>query len=155
MAPATTAITDDVLGSVCGQSCGASIPLSALLVGTDGTVAQSVHDDRNATRHVTAGPTGESSVEIREAIAEGDIIVMRAGAFLRQGDRIRPMLDGACCSRVNEPEKEPDKANRKFAAERAGLGLDGGSARSAGRGVRLGLGLPREGPGWTNPAVYQ
>jgi|HubBroStandDraft_1064217.scaffolds.fasta_scaffold120553_1 HlyD family secretion protein len=76
-----------------GQSCGASIPLSALLFGPDGAVVQSVRNDRVETRRVTAGLTGQSSVEIREGIAEGDIIVVRAGAFLREGDRIRPVLE--------------------------------------------------------------
>ena len=56
---------------------------------------------------------------------------------------------------AGDPYPDQLRSTAVAVAERAGLGLDGGSARSAGRGVRLGLGLPREGPGWTNPAVYQ
>jgi hypothetical protein len=31
-------------------------------------------------------------VEIREGVAEGDIVVARAGALLREGDPVRPVM---------------------------------------------------------------
>ena len=74
-----------------GQSCGASIPLSALLFGPDGSVVQTVRSDRIETRRVVMGLIDDSNVEIREGLAEGDIVVLRAGAFLRDGDRVRPV----------------------------------------------------------------
>ncbi|HEY1981055.1 MAG TPA: efflux RND transporter periplasmic adaptor subunit [Xanthobacteraceae bacterium] len=75
-----------------GQSCGTSIPLSALLYGPDGAVVQSIRYDRIETRRVNAGLTAQGNVQIREGLADGDMIVVRAGAFLREGDRVRPVL---------------------------------------------------------------
>lgn len=77
-----------------GQSCGISLPLSALLFGPDGAVVQTIRNERIDTRRVTVGLTGETNVEISGGLSEGDIIVVRAGAFLREGDRVRPVLAG-------------------------------------------------------------
>jgi HlyD family secretion protein len=74
-----------------GQSCGAAIPLSAVLYGTDGAVVQVVRDDRVETRRVRVGLLAGGTVEIREGLAEGDMVVARAGAFLREGDRVKPV----------------------------------------------------------------
>jgi HlyD family secretion protein len=75
-----------------GQSCGMAIPLSALLFGPEGPVVQVIRDNRIETRRVAVGLFGHSSVEIRQGLAEGDMIVVRAGAFLREGDRVRPVV---------------------------------------------------------------
>jgi len=77
-----------------GQSCGVAIPLSAVLHGPAGAVAQAVRDDRIETRQVTIGLLAEGMAEIRQGLAEGDTIVVRAGAFLQEGDRVRPVEDG-------------------------------------------------------------
>lgn len=74
-----------------GESCGASIPLSALLFGPDGPVVQTVRSNQIETRRVTPGLIGNSNVEVQQGLAEGDIVVLRAGAFLRDGDRVRPV----------------------------------------------------------------
>jgi len=34
-------------------------------------------------------------VEIREGVTEGDIVVARAGALLREGDPVRPVMAAA------------------------------------------------------------
>jgi len=77
-----------------GQACGAAVPLSALLFGPDGSVVQTVHNDRIETRRVTIGLFAQNDAQIREGLAEGDLIVVRAGAFLRDGDRVRPVGAG-------------------------------------------------------------
>jgi multidrug efflux pump subunit AcrA (membrane-fusion protein) len=77
-----------------GQSCGVAIPLSALLFGTEGPVVQVIRDNRIETRRVAVGLFAQSDVEIRQGLAEGDMIVVRAGAFLRDGDRVRPVVVG-------------------------------------------------------------
>jgi HlyD family secretion protein len=74
-----------------GRSCGAAIPLSAVLYGQDGTVVQVVRDNRIETRSVTVGLIDAGKVEISEGLSDGDVVVARAGAFLRDGDRVRPM----------------------------------------------------------------
>jgi HlyD family secretion protein len=74
-----------------GQSCGVSVPLTAILYGTAGTVVQVVRRQRVETRRVETGLMSAGQVEIREGIAEGDIVVARAGALLREGDPVRPV----------------------------------------------------------------
>jgi HlyD family secretion protein len=77
-----------------GKSCGVAIPLSALLFGPEGPVVQVIRNNRIETRRVAVGLFGRSDVEIRQGLAAGDMIVVRAGAFLREGDRVRPVLAG-------------------------------------------------------------
>lgn len=75
-----------------GQSCGVSVPLTAILYGSAGTVVQVVKRARVETRRVETGLMSGGQVEIREGIAEGDIVVARAGALLREGDPVRPVM---------------------------------------------------------------
>ena len=74
-----------------GSSCGTSVPLSAVLYGPDGPIVQVVHGDRIETRPVPIGLIAEGKAEIREGLNEGDLVVERAGSFLREGDRVRPI----------------------------------------------------------------
>jgi HlyD family secretion protein len=78
-----------------GQSCGVSVPLTAILYSTAGTVVQVVRRDRVETRRVETGLMSAGQVEIREGIQEGDIVVARAGALLREGDPVRPVTAAA------------------------------------------------------------
>jgi hypothetical protein len=64
------------------------------LFGTEGPVVQVIRDNRIETRRVAVGLFAQSDVEIRQGLAEGDMIVVRAGAFLRDGDRVRPVVVG-------------------------------------------------------------
>jgi multidrug efflux pump subunit AcrA (membrane-fusion protein) len=75
-----------------GQSCGISVPLTAILYGNAGTVVQVVKRERVETRRVETGLMSAGQVEIRDGIAEGDIVVARAGALLREGDPVRPVM---------------------------------------------------------------
>lgn len=77
---------------VVGQSCGVAVPMSAVLYGRDGAVVQVVRDNRIETRKVKTGLSSGGDVEIREGVAEGETIIVRAGAFLRESDRVRPIL---------------------------------------------------------------
>jgi HlyD family secretion protein len=74
-----------------GQSCGVAVPLTAILYGSAGTVVQVVRRDRVETRRVEIGLMSGGQVEIRDGLAEGDIVVARAGALLREGDAVRPV----------------------------------------------------------------
>lgn len=75
-----------------GQSCGISVPLTSILYGNAGTVVQVVKRQRVETRRVETGLMQQGQVEIREGIVEGDIVVARAGALLREGDPVRPVM---------------------------------------------------------------
>jgi HlyD family secretion protein len=78
-----------------GESCGVAVPLTAVLYGTGGTVVQVVRRQRIETKHVEVGLMFGGQVEIREGIAEGDDVVARAGALLREGDPVRPVTADA------------------------------------------------------------
>ena len=73
------------------ESCGIAVPLTAVLYGTAGTVVQVIRRQRVETRHVEVGLLSGGQVEIREGLSEGDIVVARAGALLREGDPVRPV----------------------------------------------------------------
>jgi HlyD family secretion protein len=78
-----------------GQSCNVSVPLTAVLYGSAGTVVQVVRRGRVETRRVEVGLTSGGDVEIRDGISEGDIVVARAGALLREGDPVRAVSANA------------------------------------------------------------
>lgn len=73
-----------------GESCGAAVPLSSILYGPQGAIVQVVRDNRVETRRVNVGLFNGEDAEIREGLAVGDTVVVRAGAFLREGDLVRP-----------------------------------------------------------------
>jgi RND family efflux transporter MFP subunit len=74
-----------------GQSCGLSVPLTAVLYGPAGTVVQVVRRARIETKRVELGLMFGAQIEIREGLQEGDVVVARAGALLREGDPVRPI----------------------------------------------------------------
>ena len=75
-----------------GRSCGnVSVPLTAILYGSAGTVVQVVKRQRVETRQIEVGLMSGGNVEITKGLAEGDIVVARAGALLREGDPVRPV----------------------------------------------------------------
>ena len=76
-----------------GTSCGTSVPLSAILYGPLGPVVQVVRDNRIETRPVPIGLLAGGNVEIRQGLSDGDLVVKRAGTFLREGDRVRPFIE--------------------------------------------------------------
>ncbi|MGJ4948349.1 efflux RND transporter periplasmic adaptor subunit [Bradyrhizobium sp. HKCCYLS20291] len=75
-----------------GQSCGVAVPLTAILYDADGTVVQVVKAQRVETKRVEIGLMAGGQVEVREGLAEGDVVVSRAGALLREGDPVRPVM---------------------------------------------------------------
>jgi HlyD family secretion protein len=77
------------------QSCGVAVPLTSVLYTTAGTVVQVVRRDRVETRRVEVGLMSAGQVEIREGLNEGDVVVARAGALLREGDPVRAVTASA------------------------------------------------------------
>jgi multidrug efflux pump subunit AcrA (membrane-fusion protein) len=73
------------------QSCNVAVPLTAVLYGTAGTVVQVVRRERVETRRVEVGLMYDGQLEIRDGLVEGDMVVARAGALLREGDPVRPV----------------------------------------------------------------
>ena len=77
-----------------GQRCGPAVPLSAVLYSAGGAVVQVVRDNRVETHRVTVGLISADQAEIREGVADGDMVISRSGAFVRDGDRVRAMSSG-------------------------------------------------------------
>jgi HlyD family secretion protein len=79
-----------------GKSCNnVAVPLTAVLYGSAGTVVQVVRRARVETKSVEVGLMSAGQVEIRSGLQEGDIVVARAGALLREGDPVRPVTAAA------------------------------------------------------------
>lgn len=74
-----------------GQSCGLSVPMSALAKSAEGTVVYVSSDGRIEGRLVETGLSAGNDVEIRSGLSDGDSVVTRAGPFVREGDAIRPI----------------------------------------------------------------
>ncbi len=77
---------------IVGESCGPSVPLSAVVYDSDAAIVQVVRDDRIETRRVRVGLLSEGTIEIREGLKEGEMVVARSGAFLREGDPVRAVV---------------------------------------------------------------
>jgi HlyD family secretion protein len=73
------------------QSRGVGLPASAVNYGLDGPHVQIVKGDIIERRAVKTGLSSGELLEILEGVAVGDTVVARAGTFLRDGDKIRPI----------------------------------------------------------------
>lgn len=74
------------------QARGLAVPLSSVMYGPSGPYVLTVVEDVVARRPVRLGLTSEGRVEVREGIPAGALVVAKAGTFLREGDRVRPVL---------------------------------------------------------------
>lgn len=70
---------------------GPAAPITALGISADGPTALKVSGDTVALVPVATGIRDAGWVEITKGLAPGDQIVARAGAFVRDGDRITPV----------------------------------------------------------------
>ena len=75
-----------------GQSCNVAVPLTAVQYSSAGTVVQVIRRNRVETKRVETGLMSGGNIEVRDGLNEGDIIVARAGALLREGDPVRPVM---------------------------------------------------------------
>ena len=74
---------------------GLAIPASAVLYGTQGATVQVVRGNRVVTTPIKTGLASGALVEVRQGLTNGDLVVARAGTFLRDGDAVRPVaVDG-------------------------------------------------------------
>jgi HlyD family secretion protein len=68
---------------------GLAVPSSAVVFDTDGTFVQVVSDGRVNRRAIETGLVAGGLIEVKKGLAEGDIVVAKAGTFLRDGDTVR------------------------------------------------------------------
>jgi len=74
------------------QSCGISVPRSAVLYKTDGTSVQVVRGHLIETLRVRVGLLSDHNAEIQEGLRGGDLVVAHAGTSLRDGDQVSPVF---------------------------------------------------------------
>jgi HlyD family secretion protein len=74
---------------------GLAMPASAVLFGPDGATVQVVVDGRVTIRSVKTGLRADSRVEIISGVEEGELVIAKAGTFLRNGDEVRPVFEPA------------------------------------------------------------
>ena len=73
-------------------SQGLAIPSSSAIFDATGTYVQVVRDGKVERRDIETGLIARGLVEVRRGLADGDIVVARAGTFLRSGDQVRAVL---------------------------------------------------------------
>ncbi|KJC43613.1 RND transporter [Bradyrhizobium sp. LTSP849] len=78
-----------------GQSCNVAVPLTSVQYSSAGTVVQVIRRNRVETKRVEIGLMSGGNIEVRDGLNEGDIVVARAGALLREGDPVRPIMASA------------------------------------------------------------
>ncbi|MBR0711738.1 efflux RND transporter periplasmic adaptor subunit [Bradyrhizobium liaoningense] len=78
-----------------GQSCNVAVPLTAIQYSSAGTVVQVIRRNRVETKRVEIGLMSGGNIEVRDGLNEGDVVVARAGALLREGDPVRPAMASA------------------------------------------------------------
>jgi HlyD family secretion protein len=72
---------------------GVGVPASALKRDGENARLMVVREGRVEERKVVPGIVEGDDVEIREGLAAGESVIARAAAFLRPGDRVRPMAE--------------------------------------------------------------
>jgi hypothetical protein len=77
-----------------------SLPASAVFQSGEKARVNLIREGRVAATDVKTGMIGDGRVEIVEGLAEGDVVVARAGAFLNDGDRVETR-DDAALAQVN------------------------------------------------------
>lgn len=79
---------------------GLSIPQSAVLFGDDGPTVLVVENGIAKLRRIETGLIADGRIEVPGGVAEGDLVVTKAGTFLRDGDAVKPILPEASLSEV-------------------------------------------------------
>lgn len=71
---------------------GVAVPVASLIYAASGQASLLVAREGGVeARKVTTGLSAQGITEIRDGVAPGEWVVARAGSFLRDGDRVRPV----------------------------------------------------------------
>ncbi len=74
------------------SSRGLAVPAAAVLFDQTGAYVQAVNGTKVKRRAIKTGLISGELVEIKDGLSEGDLIVARAGTFLRDGDTVRAIV---------------------------------------------------------------
>ena len=78
---------------IISEARGVALPLSAVTTDKRGTTTRLVTDNVVKQVKVETGIQDGAFIEIKDGLSQGDVVVAKAGAFVRDGDRINPVLD--------------------------------------------------------------
>ncbi|MFP5076897.1 efflux RND transporter periplasmic adaptor subunit [Rhizobium sp. YIM 134829] len=70
---------------------GLALPLTAVTSGREGTTVRKVENGIVQMVKVTTGIQDGSKIEILSGLSEGEAVVAKAGAYVRDGDHIKPV----------------------------------------------------------------
>jgi HlyD family secretion protein len=74
-----------------GRKTAVTVPISAITVTGGKSTVQVVVDNKIATREVEIGLRAPTRAEVKTGLAENELVVARAGSFLRDGDAVTPV----------------------------------------------------------------
>ena len=77
------------------KATGPHVPLSAVLYGPKGPFVQVVKDNRIVSTQVDLDIVSGQNVLVTRGLSEGQVYVVKAGAFLRDGDIVSPVAEAA------------------------------------------------------------
>jgi HlyD family secretion protein len=76
---------------IVAEKTALALPLSAVTTGREGSFARKVEDNVVKQVEIDTGIQDGGFVEVANGLEVGDIVVEKAGAFVRDGDRIKPV----------------------------------------------------------------
>jgi HlyD family secretion protein len=74
------------------ERCAIGIPYSSIMYEPEGAIVHVVSDSRVVARKVDMGLMSGSNIEIRSGLTADDLVIVRAGPFLRDGDLVNAIL---------------------------------------------------------------
>jgi HlyD family secretion protein len=77
-----------------GRQTAVTVPISAITVTAGKSTVQVVADNKIATREIATGLRAPTRTEVKSGLAENELVVARAGSFLRDGDAVTPIETG-------------------------------------------------------------
>ncbi|MCJ2043889.1 efflux RND transporter periplasmic adaptor subunit [Methylobacterium sp. J-078] len=73
--------------------CGLAVPSAAVMIGPEGRFVYVADGDRIEARPVATGLTEGDTIEVKSGVKADDLVVLRAGPFLREGATITPVRE--------------------------------------------------------------
>ena len=74
------------------SSHGLAVPAAGVLFDQSGAYVQVLLGEKVQRRAIKTGLISGELVEVKEGVNDGDLVVARAGTFLRDGDTVRPVV---------------------------------------------------------------
>jgi HlyD family secretion protein len=83
---------------IIAEAQGVALPLSAITTDKKGTTTRLVTDNVIKQIKIETGIQDGAFIEVKSGLQQGDVVVAKAGAFVRDGDRINPVRDETAVS---------------------------------------------------------